>query len=176
MEIKKLSSRVVYENRWMKVREDEIERADGSHGIFGVVEKNDFVLIIPTDESGFYLVEQYRYPVERRLWEFPQGAWESQPGADPLVVARGELLEETGIRAQDMEYLGHLYEAYGYSNQGFHVFQATGLQLSEQRLSVEEQGLVMKHVPFAQFDEMVRTGQIKDAPTLAAFGLLQLRR
>ncbi len=158
----------------MKVREDEIERADGSPGIFGVVEKDDFVLIVPTDDQGYYLVEQYRYPVERRLWEFPQGAWESQPEADPLVVARGELLEEAGIQAQTMEYLGHLYEAYGYSNQGFHVFRATGLEISQQRLSLEEQGLVMKHVGFAQFEEMVRTGQIKDAPTLAAFGLLQL--
>lgn len=174
MEIKKISSRIVYENQWMKVREDEIEREDGSPGIFGVVEKDDFVLIIPMDDSGFYLVEQYRYPVDRRLWEFPQGAWETKPEADPLDVARGELLEETGIRAQTMHYLGHLYEAYGYSNQGFHVFRATELQISQQRLSIEEQDLIMKHVPFAEFDEMVRMGQIKDAPSLAALGLLRL--
>ena len=176
MDIRKLSSRIVYENRWMRVREDEVERRDGSRGLFGVVEKQDFALTIPTDDTGFYLVEQYRYPVERRFWEFPQGAWENDANADPVEVARGELLEETGIEAGSLDYLGHLYEAYGYSTQGFHVFRATHLQRSKRRLSVEEQDLVTRHVTFAAFSEMVRSGQIKDAPSLAAVALLNLRK
>ena len=58
------ASRVVYENPWMRVREDAIGRPDGSAGIYGVVEKPDFALVIPVDADGVWLVEQYRYPVD----------------------------------------------------------------------------------------------------------------
>lgn len=68
-----LGSREVYRNAWMRVREDQVRRADGSAGVFGVVDKPDFALVIPRDGHGLWLVEQYRYPVRRRAWEFPQG-------------------------------------------------------------------------------------------------------
>ena len=174
MDISKHSSRVVYENRWMKVREDEIERRDGSRGIFGVVEKQDFVLVIPSDDTGLYLVQQYRYPVGGRFWEFPQGAWEQAPDADPADVARGELLEETGLVPKTLDYLGHLFEAYGYSTQGFYVFHATDLVVAHEQRSVEEQSLVRRHVEFGEFEDMVRAGEIKDAPSVAALTLLRL--
>jgi ADP-ribose pyrophosphatase len=61
--IETTSTRFVYENRWMRVREDTIRRRDGSTGICGVVEKSDFVVIVPVDDEGqVHLVEQYRYP------------------------------------------------------------------------------------------------------------------
>src|SRR5215467_7163905 len=100
MTIRTTGTRVVYSNRWMKVREDQIERADGSRGIYGVIEKPDFALIIPIDNGEVYLVEQYRLPVAGRFLEFPQGSWEQKPNADPLDIARGELQEETGLRAE----------------------------------------------------------------------------
>jgi hypothetical protein len=57
----------------MQLREDVIQRPDGSQGIYSYVEKPDFALIIPVERDGFHLVEQYRYPVSHRSWEFPQG-------------------------------------------------------------------------------------------------------
>lgn len=54
----------------MQLREDVIERPDGSQGIYSYIEKPDFALIIPVERDGFYLVEQYRYPVSHRSWEF----------------------------------------------------------------------------------------------------------
>ena len=63
-----------------------------------------------------------------RYWELPQGSWEEAPRAEPLEMARGELREETGLEAARMIYAGHLFEACGYSNQGFHIFFATGLR------------------------------------------------
>ena len=63
-DIKTLGSRVVYENRWMRVREDAIRRRDGSDGIYGVVEKPDFAVIVPVEDDGrIHLVQQYRYHV-----------------------------------------------------------------------------------------------------------------
>ncbi|HCB08694.1 MAG TPA: ADP-ribose pyrophosphatase, partial [Alteromonas sp.] len=75
-EIQTLDSKVVYQNRWMTVREDTIGRDDGYRGIYGVVDKPDFVVVIAIDGDDVYLVEQYRYPVKGRHLEFPQGAKE----------------------------------------------------------------------------------------------------
>lgn len=172
--MRKTASRVVYENRWMTVREDAIERADGSSGIYGVVEKPDFALVVPFEGDAVYLVEQYRYPVGARFREFPQGSWEDDPGADPLALACGELEEETGLRAASMERLGHLYEAYGFSTQGFHVYLATELQQGIPTPTIEEQGIRVERVTIPDFEQLVLQGQIKDAPTLAAYSLLRL--
>src|SRR4051812_10719325 len=150
--MRQLRSRVVYENRWMTVREDDVELADGSAGIYGVVEKVDFVVVIPFDGSAYYLVEQFRYPVQGRYLEFPQGAWEDRPDADLRDVARGELAEETGLRARDVVGLGRLFKAYGFSTQAFSVFYATDLDQGEQALSVEESGLTVVRLDGSQIE------------------------
>lgn len=172
-ELTATSSKVVYRNRWMTVREDATVRPDGSTGIFGVVEKPDFALVIPFENGGFHLVEQFRYPVLARYWEFPQGAWEDAPDADPLALAAGELREETGLRAGSMERLGYLYEAYGYSDQGFHVILATDLTQGERDLDPEEVGLVSRWVSEAELWSLVDEGRLRDAPTLAALALFE---
>ena len=73
-EIKTISSREVYRNPWTSVREDVIERADGTRGIYGVVDKDPACLIVPlesTVEGEFVtLVEQYRFTVGGRIWSF----------------------------------------------------------------------------------------------------------
>ena len=176
VDIETIGTRLVYENRWMRVREDAIRRRDGSSGIFSVVEKPDFVVIVPlADDGRLHLVQQYRYPVGGRYWELPQGSWEQAPGADPLEVARGELREETGLDAAKMTYAGHLFEAYGYSNQGYHVFLATGLRQGEATPEQEEQDLVTEIFQLREIEQMIRAGEIKDATTVATFGLLRLK-
>src|SRR3954453_14295458 len=70
------STRVVYENRWMRVHEDRLEREDGSPGLYGWIEKGPAAIVVPIEDGHAWLVEQYRHPVGRRFWEFPQGAWE----------------------------------------------------------------------------------------------------
>jgi ADP-ribose pyrophosphatase len=175
MTIRTTSSRTVYSNRWMKVREDQIERADGSSGIYGVVEKPDFVLVIPIEKNDVYLVEQYRLPVTARFLEFPQGSWEQKPNADPLDIARGELQEETGLRAGKMEYVGHLFVAYGMSNQACHIFCATELTHGDRSLENEEQDLIVRRMATREFESMIRDGQIKDAASIAAWALLGIK-
>ncbi len=175
-EIAMLSSRVVYENRWMRVREDEILRQDGSKGIYGVVEKTDFVAIVAVEDNGdLHLVEQYRYPVGGRFWELPQGAWENAPDAETADVARGELREEAGLEAGEMIHAGYLFECYGYSNQGCHIFLARQLTPAPRQLDHEEQGLVTRRFSAAEVAAMIESGAIRDATTVAALGLLMLK-
>jgi ADP-ribose pyrophosphatase len=174
-DIKATASRIVYENRWMRVREDTVTRRDSSQGIYGVVEKPDFVTIAAVDAGRVHLVQQYRYPVRGRYWELPQGSWEQSPDTDPIDVARAELREETGIEADEMIYGGHLFLAYGYSTQGYHVFLAKGLRHRKTDLEQEEQDLVARLFDIAAIEEMVCDGTIKDATTIAALGLLKLK-
>ena len=79
-DIRQLASREIYRNPWLRLREDEVEFPDGSTGVYAVVDKQDFVTVVPWSDGGFWLVQQFRYPVGSREWEFPQGGW-ARPGA-----------------------------------------------------------------------------------------------
>jgi ADP-ribose pyrophosphatase len=174
-DIRTTATRIVYENRWMRVREDAIVRQDGSPGIYGVVENTDFAVIAAVENGVIHLVEQYRYPVRGRYWELPQGSWEDAPGTDPLELARAELREETGLTAQTMVHVGHLFECYGHSNQGFHIYLAQGLRQGEARREQTEQDMVSLPFPIDEVLAMISDGTIKDAATVATLGLLRLK-
>ncbi len=66
MAIRTLSSREIYRNPWFSLREDAIERSNGAHGIYGVVDKPDGAIILPIDGDHIWLVEQFRYTVGER--------------------------------------------------------------------------------------------------------------
>lgn len=173
--IERTGSRTIYANRWMTVREDQVRRPDGSDGIYSVVEKPDFALIIPLDGDRLYLIEQYRYPIGARSWEFPQGTASDGSDVDAAELARAELAEETGLRAGRLDRLGRLYHAPGLTSQGFVVFLATDLQAGEPDRELEEQDLQQRRITRDEFERLILDGTIIDAPTIAAYSLLQLR-
>lgn len=172
--IRRLSSRVVYRNRWMTVREDAVERLDGSQGIYGVIDRPDFALVIPAEGDGFHLVEEYRYAIGRRSWNFPQGSAPDGQVCEPEELARRELAEETGLRAATMTPLGFLHCAHGSTGQGFHTFLATDLAAGPPDREPEEQDMRQGFVSRREFEEMIRTGVITDDATVAAYTLLLL--
>jgi 8-oxo-dGTP pyrophosphatase MutT (NUDIX family) len=165
------ASRVVYENRWMRLHEDRTERADGTPGLYAWVEKPPAAVIVPRDGDEVWLIEQHRHPVGHRFWELPQGAWEEDPGAEPESLARGELAEETGLRAGRLEHLGTLFFAYGMSNQSFDVWLATALERGEQALESTEADLRVARFPAGELEAMIARGEIRDAATVAAWHL-----
>ncbi len=168
-----VSTRIAYENRWTRVREDVIRRPDGSPGLYGVVERSDFVVVFPLDAEGkVTLVEQFRYPVGRRMLELPMGMWEDRPDTPPEQVATGELAEETGLVAATMTKVGVLFQGAGYSTQKGHVFLALDLRKGEASRERSEQDMTVVSVPLAEFVAMIGDGRVADAMTIAAFGLL----
>ncbi len=168
-----LSSREVYRNRWMRVREDEILRSNGQRGIYGVVEKHDGAIILPIDGDRIWLVEQFRYTIQERVLELPQGSWERDV-ASPEELARGELKEETGLEAEQMTYLGFSWIAYGFTRQRHHVFLATGLKMTEKKPDAEEHDIALRSVPIAEFEQKMLSCAIGDGCTHAAWGLYLL--
>jgi ADP-ribose pyrophosphatase len=182
MSIKTISSKEVYRNAWTRVREDVIER-DGVRGIYGVVEKDPACIVIPLEvvSSGegqgefLYLIEQFRYTVQGRYMELPQGGWETAE-VEPEELARGELREETGLTAERMTLLGEQWIAYGVMRQKHYIYLAEGLTHGETNRDVEEHDLVVHRVRVEEFEEMLLDGRVMDNCTAAAWGLYRVWR
>ena len=128
------------------------------------------------DRDGFHLVEQYRYPVGHRSWEFPQGTLPNRADGEPAELARRELAEETGLRARRLYHLGDLHPAKGMSSQGFAVFVADELETGEHAREHEEQDMRQRWVSRSDFEDMIRNGLVTDDSTLAAYLLFLLHR
>lgn len=175
MSIRTLSSREVYRNPWLRLREDQIERSNGKPGIYGVVDKDDCAVILPIEGDTVYLIEQFRYTIQQRALELPQGGWET-PDVDPEELARGELREETGLVAASMTHLGTMWIAYGFAKQKQHVYLATGLTHAGTDPDPEEHDLTLHTISVAQFEAMLLDGTIQDVCTIAAWGLYKLWR
>jgi 8-oxo-dGDP phosphatase len=174
--IERVASREIYRNRWMVLREDHIRRPDGSLGIYSVVDKPTFALVMPYDGQRFGLVEQFRYPVGARRWEFPQGTAPDLAHTEPRELAERELREETGLHAASFEALGQLDVAPGMSSQRGWVFLATGITEGESDREHEEQDMRSAWFSRADVEQMITSGVITDAQTIAAYGLFALHR
>ena len=156
------------------LREDDIRRPDGSPGIYSVVDQQTYALVIPYDRNRFRLVEQFRYPLGARRWEFPQGPAPDLADAEPSELATRELREETGLRATSIEALGQLDTAPGMTSQRGWVFLATGITEGEAEREHEEQDMRSAWFPREEVEEMIRSGVISDAQSIAAYGLFLL--
>ncbi|WP_370589078.1 NUDIX domain-containing protein [Pseudonocardia sp. C8] len=169
------ATRLVYANSWMTVREDRIRRPDGTEGIYGVVDKPTYALVVPRDDAGrLHLVEQFRYPVGERRWEFPAGTAPDRDDQDPAELAVRELVEETGLLATTWTMLGTLDVAPGMSSQRGHVYLATGLTAGPPQREHQEQDMRAAWFTPAEFEEMALRGELTDAQSLAAYTLLRL--
>lgn len=169
-----VSSREVYANAWMTVREDRVCRPDGSGGIYGVVDKPHYALVIPLEGNRLHLVEQFRYPLGLRRWEFPQGTAPDRADMEGSELAARELQEETGLRAARLTDLGLLDVAPGMSSQRGRVFLATGLTAGEPAREHEEQDMHSTWFFRADFEQMITSGEVTDAQSIAAYTLLLL--
>lgn len=168
------SSRVAYENPWLRVREDEVERPDGSRGTWGVVDRPDFASVIPWDGARYWLVEQWRHTVGAWSLELPAGGWPpGSPGGTPEQLAAAELREETGFTASRLVPLGRLWNAVGMSSQGFHVFLALELVAGQATPELDEIGLHAVGLTPPELDARIAAGDVRDSSTLAALHLLE---
>ena len=170
--IAQIASREVYRNNWMSVREDDIRRPDGSSGIYGVIDKPAYALIIAMDGDRLRLVEQYRYPLGERRWEFPQGTAPGQADLEPVELAVRELREETGLSAGSMVVIGCLDVAPGMSSQRGWVLLATEISEGVPDREHEEQDMRSKWFARGQVEQMILDGEITDAQSIAAYALL----
>ena len=163
-----LSSRYVYRGHTIRLRVDEIALPSGRKTKREVIEHDGAVVIVAIDEEkNVLLVRQFRHAASKDLLELPAGGID--PGETAEMAARREMQEETGYIPSNLECLGGVYSAPGYTSEYLHLFLATGL--SPSRLiadDTEEIKLIKSSLSNAR--ELIRTGEIQDAKTVA--GLL----
>ncbi|CAN5234314.1 NUDIX hydrolase [soil metagenome] len=165
---------MAYRNNWLTLREDIIRRPDGTEGIYGVIDKPTYALVIAHDAGRFRLVEQFRYPLGLRRWEFPQGTAPGRAEMDPTELAARELKEETGLQANTMTALGIVDIAPGMSSQRGRVFLAAGITEGEPDREHEEQDMRSAWFSRTEMEQMMRDGRLTDAQSLAAWALYLL--
>jgi ADP-ribose pyrophosphatase len=170
---KKISSKLKYKNKWMKVTEDVLLNNFGQKFIFGIVHKKACAIIIPWDGKYFTLVGQYRYPVKTYSWEFPAGHLEH---GSVKKTAVSELEEEAGLVADNIQKIGEYYIAPGHLTQPCQIFLATGLKEGKRKLEAAEKGMQRKKVTPKQMQKMIMDGKIKDGLTIVAFGMVMFKK
>jgi 8-oxo-dGTP pyrophosphatase MutT (NUDIX family) len=167
-------SEIVYENAWIRVREDQVVRPDGGDGIYGVVEIRPSIAVVAlNDRDEIALVGQWRYALNRHSLEVPRGG--SHPGETDMVeVAQRELAEEVGVVAKHWEALGAVDVCNGVSDDVQSLFLATGLSPTAMSLDPEEDITVEWH-PFEDAVKMAIDGRITEVCSVAAILRVALR-
>ena len=163
----RLSSRPIYENPWVSVREDQVLNPAGGPGIYGVVSfKNKAIGIVPLDADGnTWLVGQYRYTLDEYSWEIPMGG--SPNAQDPLLGAQRELLEETGFTANRWTRLQRLHTSNSVTDEEAFVFLAEDLVPGPAQPEETEQLRLWK-LPLTEAVQMCLDDRITDCISVCA--------
>jgi len=169
----KLSSRRVHTGKIIKLDTDTVRFPDGSVGEMDMVRHPGASAIVPfvTDprsaDPELLLIKQYRYAAEQYLYEIPAGRLDGDE--DPAHCAARELREETGCRAERIEFLFTMYTTPGFTDERIHVFMATGLERGQTAHEADE-FMTLETMRLSRALELIEKGEIKDAKT--AIGIM----
>ena len=162
-----VSTRIVYENQWLRLREDKVICPDGGEGIYGVVEMRPSVGVVALNEHDeVALVGQWRYAHEKFSWEIPTGG-SSKEDETIIAAAKRELKEETGIRAAEWTALGSIDNSNGITTDVAHLYLAKRLTISQPKQDPNEQ-IITQWVRFQRAVQMVMDGEITESSSVAA--------
>ena len=167
------SEKNIYDNPWISLTEYDVINPSGNPGIYGKVHyKNRAIGVLPLDaDMNTYLVGQYRFVLEQYSWEMPEGGGIMTD--DPLDAAKRELLEETGLKANNWTEILRMHLSNSVSDELSIIYIARDLQQFEAEPEDTEQ-LIVHKLPFAKVYQMVSNGEITDAMTVAAVLKLQV--
>ena len=162
---KTISQEIIFTGKIITVRKDTVELPNEKQATREVVEHTGAVAVVAlTPQDELILVRQYRYALQKELFEIPAGKLDSIEEG-PEACGRRELLEETGLMAQEMISLGRIYPSVGFSTEGIHLFLAQNLTQKEQCLD-EDEFLTIHKVPLKEVLRRIYENEICDAKTI----------
>lgn len=162
---------LIHENPYLNLSAYDVVRPNGVRAPFYVVKRPNFAIIIPlTPKFETYLVGQYRYSMSYYSWEFPMGAVK---GKSIPEMAKIELHEETGLEAKRYIILGSFNIAHGFLRQEAHVYIARDLTESI-GIPKPDEFLQVRKISLREAKMMIEKGDIRDAPTICAYHLLEI--
>jgi len=161
-----LTSRRIYANRWIALREDQVRLPDGRETIYGVVDCGSCVGVLPfVDPGHVLLVGQYRYVAQRFTWEMPTGG--VRPGESLEVAAQRELAEEAGYGAGRLTWISTYHTSKSVMNETAHLY--LGEDLTQAAQPADETEFIEQRIfPFSEVLDMVRRSEITDSMTVIA--------
>ncbi|MFI5158426.1 MAG: NUDIX domain-containing protein [Sphingobacteriales bacterium] len=166
------AEKAIYDNPWINVTEYQVINPSGNPGIYGKVHyKNHAIGIIPLDdELNTYLVGQYRFVLNQYSWEIPEGGGPFD--TTPLESAKRELLEETGLKANNWTEIQRMHLSNSVGDEYSIIYLARGLEQFDAEPEDTEQ-LMVKKVPFEDVYQMVCNGEITDS--MAVAGVMKVK-
>jgi ADP-ribose pyrophosphatase len=160
------TTRAVYENPWMRLREDIAEMPDGRTTVYGVVQCKPAVGVLPfLDDDTVVLVGQYRYVFGEFSWEMPTGA--AHPGESNEAAAQRELVEEAGYEAAELVKLCEFHTSKSIVEEVAHIYLASGLR-PVPSVADSTEFIEVRPYPFDEAIRMVERSEIKDSMTVVA--------
>lgn len=163
---KVLTSKVVHKNPFYQIRKDEYLKKSNKKSTYYTVTVDPFVIICAVDRrKGIYLVKNWRYPLKRYAWELPAGKVDRNE--TPLMAAKRELKEETGISAKKWKSLGWFHISPGNSNQKGYIYLAESLDIDKKAV-IDDEIVEVKRYSIRKFTEMLKKRTLLGAPTLVA--------
>jgi 8-oxo-dGTP pyrophosphatase MutT (NUDIX family) len=164
----RLSTRMVYDNAWIRVQEDRVLRPDGAPGIYGTVHyKNLAIGVVPIDAQGrVILVGQHRYPLDYYSWEIPEGGCLIGEETSEASAKR-ELREETGYTAKKWDYLGEMVVSNSVSDEVAHFYLARDLTAGQTQMEGTEE-IAVQQMDLMEAYRQAMTGEITESLTVAA--------
>jgi 8-oxo-dGTP pyrophosphatase MutT (NUDIX family) len=166
-----ISSKIMYKNPWMRIREDTVITPTGGDGIYGVMESNDSVMVtVLNDKKELYLIHTFSYPAASWNWELPGGGGDEQ---NPIDASKRELEEETGIIAHTWKKLGETRVCNGFMTERMSTYLATDLSFTGTKEISNEQIDKARFVPMDEVDAMIRRGEVNDGQSITGIHLAQ---
>ncbi|WP_315814480.1 NUDIX hydrolase [Paraflavitalea speifideaquila] len=157
----------IYDNPWIGITEFDVINPSGGKGIYGKVHFKGWAMgVLPLDEElHTWLVGQYRFPLNQYSWEIPEGG--GALDVDPLLSAQRELLEETGLVADEWTKIMDMHLSNSVSDEHAIIYLARNLR-QETACPEETEQLQVRKLPFEEVYQMVEQGKITDSVSVAA--------
>lgn len=167
-----LKSNEIYDNPWISLSEHQVINPSGGSGIYGEVHFKNIAIGIVVLDSNYdtWLVGQHRFPIKAYSWEIPEGG--GSLNEDPMISAKRELQEETGILATHLTEIQKMHLSNSVSDEKAIIYVAQDIEMGVSSPEETEE-LEIRKLPFEEAYQMVLSGEITDSMSVA--GILKTK-